>query len=75
MTIRIKISDGVREVEVEAPGEDVSRLSEVEAAAQRMYSVVAPDSKKESTPAGFGGWSTLSDHERQPEEWGLHDGT
>lgn len=67
MTIRVKISDGVREVEVEAPGEDINRLSEVEASARRLYSVVAPDSK-EPTPVGFGGWSTLSDHERQPEE-------
>ncbi|QEQ93619.1 hypothetical protein SEA_ZUKO_41 [Streptomyces phage Zuko] len=63
--MRVKISDGVREVEVEGEGS----LAEFESAAQRLYQVVAPTDNNGKRPAGFtgNGWSTLSDHERDPE--------
>lgn len=66
MTIRVKISDGIREVEVEAPSMD-GRLKEVEELATRLYREVR-SGVGGTTPAGFNGWSTVSDHERQPEE-------
>lgn len=67
--MRVKISDGVREVEIEMATEDTNCLREVEAAVQRMYSVVAPTGTDGKRAVGFSGngWSTLSDHERDPE--------
>lgn len=61
--MRVKISDGVREVEVEGDGD----LKDIEAAAERLYAVVTSGAGGK-TPVGFGGWSTLSETERQSEE-------
>lgn len=61
--MRVKISDGVREVEIEGDGD----LSDIESAAKRLYAVVTSGAGGK-TPAGFNGWSTLSETERQPEE-------
>lgn len=66
--MRIKLSDGVREVEVEMA--DNSSLSALEEVVTRLYSVVAPTDEAGKRQTGFsaGGWSTLSETERQPEE-------
>lgn len=64
--MRVKISDGVREVEVEADGENIG-LADLEELVGRLYEKVR-NGNGTSVPAGFNGWSTLSDHERLPEE-------
>lgn len=61
--MRVKISDGVREVEIEGDGD----LSDIESAAKRLYAVVT-SGVSGKTPVGFSGWSTVSEHERQPDE-------
>lgn len=63
--MRIKISDGVREIEVEGEGS----LPDVEAVALRLYREVAPTDSRGKRPVGFtdNGWSTVSDHERDLE--------
>lgn len=67
--MRVKISDGVREVEVEAEGENIG-LADLEGLATRLYQTVSRGGGRgrPPTPVGFNGWSTLSDHERLPEE-------
>jgi hypothetical protein len=63
--VTVKLSDGVREITVEAQGD--SALDEAEAAAVRLYGVVVA-----SSPAGrrfgFANWTLGSDTERSPEE-------
>ncbi|MFE4818621.1 hypothetical protein ACFRFU_19740 [Streptomyces sp. NPDC056704] len=63
--VTVKLSDGVREVTVEAHGD--SALDEAEAAAVRLYSVVAASSPP-GQRTGFAGWALNSDTERSPEE-------
>lgn len=62
--VTVKLSDGVREITVETQGDGA--LDEAEAAAVRLYGVVA------SSPAGrrfgFANWALGSDTERSPEE-------
>ncbi|MGW0920071.1 hypothetical protein ACWD3J_13775 [Streptomyces sp. NPDC002755] len=63
----IKLSDGVREVSVEINGSDDDPVAKAEAAALRLFGVVA----KSSPPGrrtGFSGWAVSSDTERSPEE-------
>lgn len=61
--MRVKISDGVREVEIEGDGD----LSDIVKEAKGLYAVVT-SGVSDKAPFGFNGWSTLSDHERLPEE-------
>jgi hypothetical protein len=62
--VTVKLSDGTREITVEASGEGA--LAQAEATAVRLYNIVAatpPDRR-----AGFAGWALSSDTERSPEE-------
>lgn len=65
--VTVKISDGVREINVEIHDSDGEALTRAEEAATRLYGLAAA-----STPApnrtGFSGWALNSDHERSPEE-------
>jgi hypothetical protein len=63
--VTVKLSDGVREVTVEAHGD--SALDDAEAAAVRLYGVVVASSPL-GQRVGFGGWALASDTERSPEE-------
>jgi hypothetical protein len=67
--VRVKISDGVREVEIEIATDDLNCLSEVEASVQRMYSVVAPG-EPGTREVGFtgAGWALQTETERSQEE-------
>ncbi|QWT29823.1 hypothetical protein PP631_gp042 [Streptomyces phage KimJongPhill] len=62
--MRIKISDGVREVEVEAASDEKCG-HDLEEVAKRMYELVA--AKGGPAPIGFTS-ATTSDHERSWEQ-------
>lgn len=62
--VTVKLSDGVREITVEAGGD--SALADIEAAAIRLYRIVANSPPGQRT--GFAGWALSSDTERSPEE-------
>lgn len=63
--VTVKLSDGIREITVEMHGDGV--LDQAEAAAIRLYGVVAPASPP-GQRVGFAGWALNSDTERSPEE-------
>lgn len=63
--VTVKLSDGVREITVEAQG--AGALGEAEAVAIRLYGVVVASSPT-GPRTGFANWALSSDTERSPEE-------
>ena len=67
--MRIKITDGAREIEVEADQTAFFSIEDLEKMVGRLYDVVAPKDNGEKHPVGFTGadWAVHADHERRPE--------
>jgi hypothetical protein len=63
--VTVKLSDGVREITIEAQGDGA--LDAAEAAAIRLYGVVVASSPF-GQRTGFANWALGSDTERSPEE-------
>lgn len=64
--VTVKLSDGVREITVEATGAD-DVLRRAEETAIRLYDHAAAHSPTDRR-TGFAGWALNSDTERSPEE-------
>jgi hypothetical protein len=65
--VHIKLSDGVREVDVEINGSDDEPLQRAEDAAVRLLGLLARNAPPEQR-IGFNSWALTSETERSPEE-------
>jgi hypothetical protein len=65
--VHIKLSDGIREINIEINGSDEDPLSRAEATAVRLLGVITSTSHP-AHRTGFSGWALSSDTERSPEE-------
>jgi hypothetical protein len=65
--VHIKLSDGVREVDVEISGSDDEPLQRAEDAAVRLLGRLARNAPAEQR-IGFNNWALSSETERSPEE-------
>lgn len=65
--VTVKLSDGIREINVEIHGSDDDPLGHAEETAIRLYSIATAGSPPERR-AGFNNWALNSDTERSPEE-------